>query len=261
MIKEIELFNEKISNIESRIDQLSAEVVQKTTEYEQAAKKYKTMMIEDSVGAKTYTTDELNKAKMRIDALSSEIQVAEERLRMVEASKKQQFRGFIVNVQQVWEAEVRELADKINAVFEVARENRAKLILEIQKGNVLYQQAYQKLRELNEAETRAGLAFDERTRNVGIPETPPTFEVFHSGGFSSTVYTKITDKCVIPSEEELIKAYQFGAIPAWVEHFAKTGELLTDEMLKNHEVSPESGPASGVKGLLDKVKKAIPKTS
>lgn len=258
MIKELELFNKTISNINARINQLNSEVRQKRTEHEQAATKYNSMMLEDSTGAKSYSAAELNKAKMRIDELSSEIAVAKERLVMVEDGKQQQLSALIGGVKKGWERESKIVADKINAVFEAAREHRAKLTLEIQKGNALYRQAQELLSELNHAEYTAGLDHVTRTSALGVPENPRTHELLHSGGFSGG-YKKITDNCVLPSEDELNKAYQSGEVPEWIEHYAKTGEVVTDEILRAREVKPEPERSGGVKGLINKVKRAIPK--
>ncbi|AKG34663.1 hypothetical protein [Paenibacillus durus] len=253
MIKEIEIFEQTRANIDSRIKQLTTEVGQRKDQHEKAVSKYKDMMLEDSAGIKSYTTAELNKAKMRADELASEIGVAEERLQMVEAGKNEKLKTLIVDVQKGWEREIAKLNDKVTAVFEAAREHRAKLTLEIQKGHELYLQAKELLRELNQAEHIVGMNYDKRTNRLGVPEKPLVKEL------RDISYYSITDKCVIPHEDELIKAYQKGEVAAWIDHYAKTGEVVTNEALRKHDEKPIAKAIGGVKGVLEQVKRVIPK--
>lgn len=203
------------------------------------------MMVDDSAGVKSYTTAELNKAKMRDDELASEIQVAEERLRMVRDGKSEKLEGMLEKVKKGWERESQKLNSEIQGIFNAAREHRAKLTLEIQKGHEKYQKAQELLRALNQVERIAGRDYNNQTTRLGVPEKPLLKE------YHSLYYSPVTDKCVAPSERELTDAYQFGKLPQWVERYAKTGQLVTDEDLKPKQTAESKEQSNG--GFLGKL--------
>lgn len=238
MFKEFEEFKQAEAQINAWIMELSREVDQKKAEHTKAAATYKKMMVDDSAGVKSYTTADLNKAKMRVDELASEIQVAEERLRMVQDGKSEKLEAMLDKVKKGWERETKKLNSEIQGLFNAAREHRAKLTLEIQKGHEKYQQAQELLRALNQVEQIAGRDYNNRTTHLGVPQEPLLKE------YHSMYYSPVTDKCVAPSEKELTDAYQFGKLPQWVEYYAKTGQLVTDEDLKAKKLTESKEQSS-----------------
>lgn len=197
------------------------------------------MMVDDSNGTKTYSITELNEVKMRVNELASEIEVAKERLEIVKNGKPGKLEAIINDVKVGWEREVAELSADIQNVFSAAREQRAKLTLEIQKANQKYLKAKRLLSSLNEAERAIGGSQANITKRLGVPERP--FIEENIGSFPAV--WKITDKGVLPSEDELERAYKTGEIPRWIEHYKQFGELLTDDELVG--IGEESSKTKG----------------
>lgn len=247
VFKEYEEFKQAEAKINARIEELSQEISQKKTEREKVAAKYKKMMVDDSVGTKLYTTDELNQVKMRAEELASEIQVAEERLQMVKDGKSEKLEGLLVKVKKGWERETQKLNGEIQEIFSSAREHRAKLTIEIKKGHSRYLQAQELQRSLNEVERALGKDYWSQTNDLGVPKEPMVKE------YSPHGYTWVSDKCVVPSEEELTNAYRSGELPNWVKHYAETGKLVTDDDLKPKQDKPVEVKGKSGGGLLGKL--------
>ncbi|WP_289142463.1 hypothetical protein [uncultured Brevibacillus sp.] len=246
MFREFEEFLQAESKIGARIDQLSSEIEQKKADQTKAEAAYKKMMVDDSAGIKTYSTSELNKAKMRADELASEIEVAQERLQMVSTGKSEKLYALLDNVKHGWERETQQLNLEIQEIFKAAREYRAKLTLEIQKGHERYLKAQELKQALNRAEQIIGMNYSQQSSHLGIPDQPLLKE-YHSLG-----YSPITDKCVIPSEDELVAAYRRGKVPPWISHYAATGEVVTNDDLNPKEEKPTEQTEKSA-GLLEKL--------
>jgi len=247
MFRELEQFNNASTNIDARINQLRNELQLKTAEHEQAAAKFSHMFLEDSTGMKISTPTDLNKAKLRVEELASELKFAEERLHIVEKGKVAQLTILIGEVRQGWARENERLTQQINAVFEATREHRAKLTFELQKANKFYLEGKELLKGLQQAEQRIGMDYMQQTRGLGVPEQP-LIKDFEAGSY---VGPSISDRSVIPSERELINAYQNGEVPAWISRYVETGKLIP--------VALPLRASGGLKGMIEKVKKVLPK--
>jgi hypothetical protein len=231
MKKALEALQNAEASINARITELQQEVDQKKAEHSEAAAQYKQMMVDDSAGTKTYSTTDMNKVKMRADELASEITVANERLQMVSAGKQDKLRALIDDVRKGWEVETAKLSEQIEGTFAAARELRAKLTLEVLEGHELYEQARQLRQTLNQAERMVGMDSSEQTKRLGVPENPPTSDLHKIGS-------------IVPTEDEIVRAYQQGKLPEWIRHYADSGEVTTKDELRSRALAAEAEAAA-----------------
>ena len=239
-MKSIEIFKEMAERFDKRIAGLREEI--RTLEQQKKAteEQYKQMMTDDATGVKEYSTEQLSKLKMRIHELTIQIQTANEQIEMLEKSKAEKMAEIIRSVQNEYREECAKIEEEIEQIFKEAREYRAKLTLTVLKAHEKRNVAYDLRGKLNAVERVAGV---ELTRNVYIPDHVPVNNVY-------TAY----DYGVLPSEKELNDAYQQGKLQLWVEHYAETGEVTSNDELKRRPQSPTIiEPKTEPKGFMNKI--------
>ncbi len=251
MKQALEAFNNAANSIDSRVTALQKEVKQNQAEHTKAAERYRQSLIDDASGTKEFTTSELTQLKQRVEELSAEISTGNERLEMLtagsEAGKREKLLTLLDDVRAARAHELVGLNADIDKIQGEARVLRAQLTLKIREANIPYKKARKILSELNEAETLTGLKPSEQTNQLGVPEDPKTVQYYQSSG---TPY--VGDECVQPNVEEIMKAYKYGELPTWIQHFADTGELLTDEEVRQLHVTNSQNKEKGVIGRLFK---------
>ncbi|QJD87598.1 hypothetical protein [Cohnella herbarum] len=222
-------FNSANTVINSRVAALNSEIRKKKSEHVQATERYKQAMIEDAAGTKEYTTTELSELKQKAENIALDISTATERLEMLtsgaNSGKKEKLRILLDDVKTAWKHEVDGINDDIDKVQSEARELRALLTLKIAEANVFYKKAQQVKQELNAVEHSAGLSYQERTSKSGVPDGPKLKQIIGS----SYPVLAVGDECIVPREDELENAYLTGGLPLWIQHYANTGELVTDK--------------------------------
>jgi hypothetical protein len=63
-----------------------------------------------------------------------------------------------------------------------------------------------------------------------VPVKPKLFTMVPIGmGQGMKTYD---ESCIMSSEDEMTRAYTHGEVPAWIQHYANTGKLVTDEEAK-----------------------------
>lgn len=244
--KQVEAIKQANENIEGRIDGLEKEIQQKTAEKSRAEGRYRKMLLEDSSGTTLHSTSELSQVKQSVESLSLEIQVANERLDMLNAGKHETLRKLLPAVEEARNKELEGLNADIERIHNEARELRAQLTLKILEANAPFTKAKELLSELNSVEYMSGItAYDRRTSGVGVPEKPKLKDYYQYGG------AYISDLCVIPEEKELLDAYAQGIIPAWIQHYADTGKLVTNAQAK--EIAEKGTSKKEGRGLVNRL--------
>lgn len=237
----IDNFKTTISKIDERINTLQSEVRSLESEKKGAAEKYRKMMVDDSTGAKEYTTEQLNQPKQRVDELNSQIQTANERIEMLVKAKTDKQAEQIKAVQQAYQEESAKLRDEIEKVFLKAREMRAQLTLTLLDAHQKYQAAHELRSELNTVEHIAGV---ERTHRLYVPEHIPSGVKGMYGEY---------DAGLAPGDDELRNVYLRGELFVWVKHYAETGEVVTHKQLKERAEQQSETSAQGAKGIVGRL--------
>ncbi|CAM4408258.1 hypothetical protein FHS16_001748 [Paenibacillus endophyticus] len=249
MKKQIEAMNQAKEKLEVRISDLNTGIKKKANEKATAEALYREMLLEDSSGEKTHSTTELNKVKQRAEALELEIQVDSDRLQVLEAGKEGAVKKFLPDIQAARIRALEGIKVELDKIEEEARELRAKLTLKVMEANVPLKKAQELLQDLKGAEYMAGVPWDRQTTDVGVPTKPKLYTMMPIGmGQGTKTYD---ESCIMPAEEELIKAYARGEVPAWIKHYANTGKLVTDEEAREH-AAKRSNSSEG-KGFVDRL--------
>lgn len=162
-----------------------------------------------------------------------------------EASKKEKLQALLEDVRKARTRELADLNEEISKILGEARELRAQLTIKLSAANVPYSKAKQLLGELNQAEKVAGITDNQRITVLGVPGNPPTSEYS-----PMTMSGYVSDKCVIPHADELKRAYRGSELPAWIQHYADTGELLTNDEVRQLESNEVKQKEKGVIGRL-----------
>ncbi len=156
---------------------------------------------------------------------------------MLEKAKAEKMAEHVSLIQDEYREECAKVTKEIEAVFLKAREMRAKLVLTLLEAHEKYKTAQDLRRELNDVERIAGVQMTFRTF---VPDGVPV-----RGDYTPYDYG------IIPSESELKEVYREGKLQRWVEHYATTGEVTTNDELNKRPANPNV--AQGAKGLIGRV--------
>jgi hypothetical protein len=219
MIKEFDKFKSEIGTIDGKIKTLASEIEKNQGLKEAAQAKYKGMVLDEK-----FTLVDLNKAKDQIDELSRSILIAEERLNILEKNKTDKQAELLASARKGWDREAAALKNEVDAIFSEAREYRAKLTLTIQKAHKFIGEEQALRNAFNEIERSAGVK--DVTFGKHLPDNVPT-----NGGGGN--YYVTDDYGVLATELELQRSYRSGELPLWIQDYAETGKLTTDEEIKD----------------------------
>lgn len=229
MFKEYDDFQEVAANTDKRISNLETEISKNLTESRRLENLYKQMVLEDSTGMQTYNVSEFNDVRKQIEELVGENKIAQERLQALKENRREQLKNPMVEVNRGRHRETQEITEQLKELFKRGREYRAKLLLLAVEANGYYSHAVELKRTYEEAQRLLDVdpyAYLQRSNvSLKIPESISEIE-YHLGD------EKNKDKHFMPDYVEMQAAYELGALPGWVKHYAETGELLTNADLK-----------------------------
>ncbi|ANY69731.1 hypothetical protein BBD42_26995 [Paenibacillus sp. BIHB 4019] len=231
MKKQIDALEQGKANFAAKVSDLRASIEQKRDEKAKSDVLYRKMLLEDSSGTKPHSTTELSKVKQRSEALELEIQVESDRLKVLESGERETLLKFLPDIEKAYSQEVAKENAAIQKIEEEARALRAQLTIKIKEANAHYKKAYESLMDLNNVYHKLDLP-QKDLRNPGVPSGPTLKQA------SGSVYMN-GDRCVNPTETELNNAYVLGQLPEWIQHYEKTGELVTDEEARERGVKTE----------------------
>lgn len=210
MFKELEDFKNAEKQIADRLESIRGELYSKRTELNNQQKIYETMLNEETTGQFFHSLSDLKAAKQRVADLTAEVELAEQRIKIVERGKAAQLGKFVSAIISGADRENIPLKEELEVIFEEVRGLRAKMLLALQRGNAAYTKMYNIAMEIQRA---------ERMTNNYVRNTGPAVDI----------RTKFLDERgsngadgligILPNTNEFGSALHLGKVPEWVQKY------------------------------------------
>ncbi|MCI3920404.1 V-type ATPase subunit a family protein [Paenibacillus sp. TRM 82003] len=224
MEKIITKFHARLAELNSRTEALREEKAQLEQRRNVLERARHEMTIAEALGNASHDEKDKAKLKKEIDALSEQIADVTEKVVAIEQNRDRQLRS--------------EFADKL---VEARRK-------EVDSATVRTTEAYRKLREMTAGYLLAVRdAYHERHQltevHIRFIQAMHAMNVHDFDGerlsvdFPTNLFNNVSgdDKAIAPLRHVVDRAIMTGQLPLWVEHYDRTGEVLTEEEIRTRE--------------------------
>ncbi len=152
-------------------------------------------------------------SKRKLQSVSDEINEVRSFLASAEQAIRDQLKGLLSGLERELGREVAETSERIQSQADALKRSRAELLILLAK---FHDEA------INENYAEVANIFQSHGETLRVRNDVPTLNLFFSGAG--------VDKHVLPTEQEMTRAYKGGFLPDWIRWFAVSGQIVENNL-------------------------------